>query len=139
MIETIRQYFIDNQIIDENSRINVDFLGEEPTEFALLPIPVDPKIPGEQYIDGSGLRQFQFQFLSCNDYGADVMQNISNSTYYENLYKLIETNNQNHILPKIDGIVSIECLDNGAILNATTNTAKYSIQMKITYFKKGRC
>ena len=37
MIEKIRQYLIDNDIIDENCRINVDFLGEEPTEFAIVP------------------------------------------------------------------------------------------------------
>lgn len=134
MIDKIRQYFIDNNIIDENSRINVDFLGEEPTEFALEPIPVNPIL--EPYINGDSLRQFQFQVLSCNYYGADVMQNIANSTYYENLYNLIERNNNKKILPDIAGIESIECLNNGAIFDANTNTARYSIQMRITYFKK---
>lgn len=137
MIETIRQYFIDNNIIDEDSRINVDFLGEEPTEFALEPLPVEPIL--ERYINGDSLRQFQFQLLSCNDYGADVMQNISNSTYYEKLYDLIEKNNKSKVLPDINGIVSIECLNNGAILDAGTNTARYSIQMRITYFKERKC
>ncbi|MEI3530684.1 MAG: hypothetical protein V8Q75_06490 [Bacilli bacterium] len=64
------------------------------------------------------------------------MQNIANSSFYENLYELIEKNNKNKILPKIKGIDSIECLNNGAILNAGTNTARYSIQMKITYYKE---
>lgn len=131
MIKKIRQYFIDNNIIDENSRINVDFLGEQPTEFALEPIPVNPIL--EKYIDGTSLRQFQFQLLSCNDYGADVMQNMANSTYYEKLYNLIETNNKNRLLPKIKGIQSIECLDSGGISDVSTNTARYSIQMRITF------
>lgn len=131
MIENIRQYFIDNNIIDENSRINVDFLGEQPTEFALEPIPVNPIL--EKYVNGSSLRQFQFQLLSCNDYGADVMQNMANSNYYEKLYNLIETNNKNRLLPKVKGIQSIECLDSGGILDVSTNTARYSIQMRITY------
>lgn len=48
---------------------------------------------------------------------------------------MIELNNNEGILPDIDGIETIECLDNGAILDATTNTARYSIQMKITYEK----
>ncbi len=135
MIENIRQYFIDNNIIDEECRINVDFLGENPTEFAILPIPIDPKISEGQYIDGSGERQYQFQLLSCNDYGADVMQNMANSSYYEQLYNTIEKLNKKRILPKIEGIQSIECLNNGAILDVTTNTARYSIQMKITYLK----
>lgn len=134
MIEKIRQYLIDNKIIDENYRVNVDFLGEEPTEFAIVPISVDPVL--EKYIDGSLLRQYQFQLISVNSYGADVMQNITNSNYYEKVYELIEDNNFNEILPEIDGIVSIECLSNGAILDAGTNTARYSIQMKITYYKE---
>lgn len=133
MIEKIRQYLIENNIVDENCRINVDFLGEEPTEFSIVPIAVDPIL--KKYIDGSSLRQYQFQLISCNYYGADVMQNIANSTFYENLYNLIEKNNDAGILPKIKGIESIECLNNGAILDVTTNTARYSIQMKITYEK----
>lgn len=133
MIEKIRQYLIDNNIIDENYRINVDFLGENPTEFAIVPIPVDPIL--EKYVDGSSLRQYQFQLISCNNYGADVLQNMSNSKFYEDLYDLIELNNNEGILPDIDGIETIECLNNGAILDVTTNTARYSIQMKITYEK----
>lgn len=133
MIEKIRKYLIENKIVDENCRVNVDFLGENPTEFAIVPISVNPIV--KKYIDGSSLRQYQFQLISCNDYGADVMQNMANSKFYEDLYELIETNNDNGILPDIDGIESIECLNNGAILNVTTNTARYSIQMKITYEK----
>ena len=81
------------------------------------------------------MRQYQFQLISCNDYGADVLQNMSNSKFYEDLYDLIESNNKEGILPDINGIESIECLNNGEILDATTNTARYSIQMKITYEK----
>lgn len=135
MIEEIRKYLINNNIIDEQYRINVDFLGDNPTEFAIIPIKVNPIV--KKYINGSSKRQFQFQLISCNYYGADVLQNMANSKFYENLYTLIEENNSKRIFPNIDGIESIECLDNGAILDATTNTARYSIQMKITYLKQG--
>ena len=134
MIEKIRQYFIDNNIIPEDFRINVDFLGEQPTEFALEPIAVNPIL--ENYITGDSLRQFQFQLLSCNAYGAEVLQNMANSTFYEDLYATIEGNNKKGILPKIEGIESIECLNNGAILSAETQTARYSIQMRVTYYKE---
>ena len=97
MIEKIREYLIENKIVDENCRVNVDFLGENPTEFAIVPISVNPIV--KKYIDGSSLRQYQFQLISCNDYGADVMQNMANSKFYEDLYELIETNNDNGILP----------------------------------------
>lgn len=133
MIEKIRKYLIENEIIDEKCRVNVDFLGENPTEFAIIPIAVNPIL--KKYIDGSSLRQYQFQLISCNYYGADVMQNMANSKFYEELYDKIESFNDEGVLPDIKGVESIECLNNGAILDVTTNTARYSIQMKITYEK----
>lgn len=135
MIEKIREYLIENNIVDENCRINVDFLGENPTEFAIIPIAVNPII--KKYINGSSLRQYQFQLISCNDYGADVMQNMDNSKFYEDLFNVIEQNNEEGNLPSIIGVESIECLNNGAILDVTTNTARYAIEMKITYLKQG--
>lgn len=133
MIEKIRKYLIENGIVDEECRVNVDFLGENPTEFAIIPIAVNPIL--KKYIDGSSLRQYQFQLISCNYYGSDVLQNMANSKFYEELYDKIETFNDEGILPDIKGIESIECLNNGAILDATVNAARYSIQMKITYEK----
>lgn len=133
MIEKIRKYLIENKIVDEECRVNVDFLGENPTEFAIIPIAVNPIL--KKYIDGSSLRQYQFQLISCSYYGADVLQNMANSKFYEGLYDKIETFNDEGILPDIEGIESIECLNNGAILDATVNAARYSIQMRITYEK----
>lgn len=105
MIEKIRKYLIENEIVDEECRVNVDFLGENPTEFAIIPIAVNPIL--KKYIDGSSLRQYQFQLISCNYYGADVMQNMANSKFYEELYDKIESNNDDGILPDIKGIESI--------------------------------
>lgn len=133
MIEKMRKYLIENKIVDEECRVNVDFLSENPTEFAIIPIAVNPIL--KKYIDGSSLRQYQFQLISCSYYGADVLQNMANSKFYEELYDKIETFNDEGILPDIEGIESIECLNNGAILDATVNTARYSIQMRITYEK----
>lgn len=131
MIEKIREYFIEKKIIDEECRINVDFLSEAPTEFSIEKIPVNPIL--EAHVDGSSLRQFQFQLVSCNHYGADVLQNMANSEFYENLYTLIEKYNKTGVFPDIDGIETIECLNNGGVDITDINTARYSIQMRITY------
>lgn len=136
MIEKIRQYLIENEIVDENCRINVDFLGEKPTEFSIEKIPVNPIL--ESYVDGSSYRQFQFELVSREHYGAEVLQNNANSEFYENFYDLIENNNRLGKLPIIDGIDSIKCLNNGGIDATTTNTARYSIQMQITYYKEAK-
>ena len=133
MISKIRQYFFDLRIIDENSNINVDFLSNEPIQYVIEPIPVEPII--KPYKDGGSLRQFVFQFGSREYYGADVIQNMKNTEFYEDFSALIEDNNRKGVLPKIDGIQSIECLNNGTINEDNTDNAKYVIQMRITYYK----
>lgn len=133
MISKIRQYFFDLGIIDENSNINVDFLSNEPIEYVIEPIPIEPIL--RQYADGSSLRQFVFQFGSREYFGADVIQNMKNTEFYEDFSALIEDNNKKGVLPKIKGIQSIECLNNGTINEDNTDNAKYVIQMRITYYK----
>ena len=133
MISKIRQYFFDLGIIDENSNINVDFLSNKPIEYVIEPIPVEPII--KPYKDGGSLRQFVFQFGSREYFGADVVQNMANTEFYEEFSALIEDNNRKGVLPKIDGIQSIECLNNGTINEDNTDNAKYVIQMRIIYYK----
>ena len=133
MISKIRQYLFDLGIIDENSNINVDFLSNKPIEYVIEPIPMEPVI--RQYADGSSLRQFVFQFGSREYFGADVIQNMRNTEFYEDFSELIEDNNKKGVLPKINGIQSIECLNNGTINEDNTDNAKYVIQMRITYYK----
>ena len=133
MISKIRQYLFDLGIIDENSNINVDFLSNEPIEYVIEPIPIEPIL--RQYADGSSLRQFVFQFGSREYFGADVIQNMKNTEFYEDFSELIEDNNKKGVLPDIKGIQSIECLNNGTINEDNTDNAKYVIQMRITYYK----
>ena len=133
MVDKIRTYFFELGIIDENSNINVDFLSNEPIQYVIEPIPVEPII--RPYSDGGSLRQFVFQFGSREYFGADVVQNMANTEFYEEFSALIEDNNRKGVLPKIDGIQSIECLSNGTINEDNTDNAKYVIQMRITYYK----
>ena len=133
MIDKLRNYFFELGIIDGNSNINVDFLSNEPIQYVIEPIPVEPII--KAYKDGGSLRQFVFQFGSREYYGADVVQNMANTEFYEDFSALIEDNNKKGVLPEIDGIQSIECLSNGTINEDNTDNAKYVIQMRITYYK----
>ena len=133
MVDKIRIYFFELGIIDENSNINVDYLSNEPIQYVIEPIPVEPII--KPYKDGGSLRQFVFQFGSREYFGADVVQNMANTEFYEEFSALIEDNNKKGVLPEIDGIQSIECLSNGTINEDNTDNAKYVIQMRITYYK----
>jgi len=135
MIEKIREYFISHvTLANEFDNILADFLGEKATTYTIEPVPSEPIL--KSYTDGGYLGQYQFYFGSREFYDDSVVQNISNLDFYERLKNEIEYNNKNHILPAIDGIQSIECQSHGSIQNEEQNgTAKYIIQMRITYLK----
>ena len=135
MIEEIRNYFKDHvQLASTFENILVDFIGDEAITYTIEPIPIEPII--RNYTDGSSLRQYVFQFGSREYYDNGVAQNIENLDFYEKFKDEIETNNKNGVLPEINGIQSIECLTDGTIQDVQNGTAKYIIQMRITYLKE---
>lgn len=134
MIEKIRDYFNEHvTLAEEFNEILVDFLGKDATSYSIEPIPTDRVL--RPYTDGGGLYQLVFQFGSKEFYDDSLSQNIDNLNFYERLQEEIDDNNNRGVLPDIDGIQSIECLNNGTIQDVEHGTAKYGIQMRITYIK----
>lgn len=134
MIQKLVDYFESHvTLADEFNDILVDFLGEEATTYSIEPIPTEQI--SRPYTDGGSLNEFVFQFGSREFYDESLAQNIDNLDFYERFSKEIEENNDNHILPDIDGIQGIYCKNNGTIQDIQNGTAKYGIQMSITYLK----
>jgi len=135
MVDKIKDYFLQHvTLAEEFKNILADFLGEDATDYTIEPVPIEPVL--RQYADGSYLGQLDFQFGSREYYDDSNDQNIENLDFYEKFQAEIEYNNRNRILPDIDGIQSIECLSNGTIQDVQKGTAKYVIQMRITYLKE---
>lgn len=132
IISAIREYF-EKQNILKDKKINIDFIKNNTNEYIIEPVPIEPIY--KQYVDGKAIRQYVFQFSSLNYLTSEVINNLLNSEFYENFSKIIEENNKKGILPKIEGIQSIECLNIGTIENEEQNKAKYSIQMRILYYR----
>jgi hypothetical protein len=134
MVEKLIDYFkTEINLAEQFNEILADFLGKEATTYSIEPIPSDKVIT--PYTDGGGLYQFVFNFCSKEFYDESLTQNIENLNFYEKFSDEIEQKNKQKILPDIDGIQSIECLNNGTIENVQEGTAKYAIQMRITYIK----
>lgn len=134
MIEAIKDYFIENVTLAEDFKnILVDFLGEDAVDYTIELIPIEETL--RSYVDGGYLGQLTFNFGSREFYDDSKAQNIENLDFYEKFKNQIEENNKRHILPDIDGIQSIECLNNGTVDGIQKGTAKYVIQMRITYIK----
>lgn len=132
-INKLRAYLMDviSEIVVSYKQFNIDFLSKDAGNFSLDKIPMQKVI--DRWIVGSNLCQDTYSFRSRMDYSADVINNMKNIGFFETFEKKIYDRNKNGILPDIDGIESILCLNCGSVNNANTNTAELDIQIRITY------
>ena len=132
-ITKLRAYLMSviSELIEQYGEMNINFLSKEPNNYSLDKIPVNPT--QEQWIIGNFLNRDVYSFRSRVNYSADTMTNIENVGFFETFEKLIKQKNDNNILPDIDGIQSIRCLNCGSLNNANTNTAEFDIQIQIEY------
>ena len=132
-VTKLRAYLMDiiTELIGQYGEMNINFLSDEPNNYSLDKIPVNPTT--EQWIIGNFLKRDVYSFRSRMNYSADTMTNIENIGFYETFEKIIKQKNDSNDLPNIDGIQSISCLNCGSLNNANTNTAEFDIQIQIEY------
>lgn len=132
-VTKLRAYLMDiiTELIGQYGEMNINFLSNEPNNYSLDKIPVNPTT--EQWIIGNFLKRDVYSFRSRMNYSADTMTNIENIGFYETFEKIIKQKNDNNDLPEIDGIQSISCLNCGTLNRANTNTAEFDIQIQIEY------
>ena len=132
-VTKLRAYLMDiiTELIGQYGEMNINFLSNEPNNYSLDKIPVQTTV--EKWIIGDTLYRDVYNFRSRMNYSADTMTNIENIGFYETFEKKIKQKDNNNILPEIDGIQSISCLNCGTMNNANTNTAEFDIQIQIEY------
>lgn len=121
-----------------NSKINVDFLPEKGVEYSIDTTPATEIV--KQYVDGSSIRQYLFVIRSVEEYGPDVLQNLSNSGFYEDLSAWLEEQTQTGnfpILPEGKTPQKVEAQSTGYLFTTGPDTGKYQIQCRLQYFQKG--
>ena len=135
IIEAIREYISDLDCM-ATFKINVNYLDGENDSFSIEEVPCNPII--KKYLDGSTLRQYQFVFCGREPYGAEILQNIENSTFYEDFANEIEEKNNNGVLPTLEGMeaTSLEITSNAYTVSVTEDTAMYQINLNLKYYKK---
>ena len=136
-ITKLRTYLfsiIDTLTTDKNYQINADMLDNDINNYSLDKIPTQTII--EEDILGNVIYKDVYSFRSRKSYSQDVINNLSNIGFFENFESIIKSNNKKGVLPEIEGIESIECLNCGTMLFSDTNTAEFDIQIQITYEKE---
>lgn len=133
LIECIRNYILRFPELKDGYLL-VDILGDKPIEYTIETVPCAPVV--RKYTDGSCMKQFLFIFASREFFSEDVAQNIENLGFYEKFEDWIKEQNDEGILPDLGDDrepVSIEVLTGGYAFEADTNTARYQIQLRLTY------
>ena len=111
--------------------INADMLSNDPDYYSLDKIPTSSVV--QKWITDDEIHKDVYSFRSRRNYSQDTLNNLKNIGFFEEFESLIKSNNKNGILPEIEGIESIECLNCGTLNYADTNTAEFDIQIQITY------
>ena len=133
-ITKLRTYLlsiIDVLVTNKKYQINANMLSNEPNNYSLDKIPTSSTV--EEWITGAKICRDVYSFRSRVGYSQDTIENLINVGFFEIFEKLISSNNEKGILPDIEGIQSIQCLNCGSMNNANTNTAEFDIQIQITY------
>lgn len=114
-------------------KINADFLGIDVNNYSLDKIPTASEV--ETWLTGTKICRDVYSFRSRNAYSSNRLNNLKNIGFFEEFQKVINSNNDNGILPKIDNIESIECLNQGTFNYAdeSMKTAVFDIQLQIIY------
>lgn len=132
-ITKLREYLfgiIDKMVENEKYDINADWLGKV-GDFSLDKIPTESTV--EEWITGLKVRRDVFTFRSRKSYSSNQINNLSNIGFFEDFENIIKSNNDEGILPNIDGIESIECLNCGALNSVDGTEAIFDIQIQIVY------
>lgn len=133
-ITKLRTYLlsiIDVLVTNKKYQINANMLSNEPNNYSLDKIPTSSTV--DEWITGTKVCRDVYSFRSRVGYSQDTIENLINVGFFEIFEKLISSNNEKGILPNIEGIQSIQCLNCGSMSNANTNTAEFDIQIQITY------
>lgn len=135
-VEKLREYLmqiIDGILTDTNYQINANMLSADVNNYSLDKMPVSSVV--EQWVIGYEIHKDVFAFRSRNHYSQDTIDNLLNVGFFEVFEKIIKNNNENKVLPDIQGIQGIQCLNCGSMNYADTNTAEFEIQIQIEYME----
>ena len=138
--EALHEWFRACPLLQQGARVGVDFLPDEPTEYAIYATPSTIKtrenVLGEEVpLD---IQTQNFIFASKEPFGTDIGQNLRNQAFYEAVIAWIWTQTQARHFPAIPGgtVKSIVPTLTAFIAEVGSDTAKYQIQLKLTYRRR---
>lgn len=135
-IEAIERFFAACPLLEDYGGLRVDFLDEAVKSYSINPY-LSGSVTIKTYTDGAEIRQYPFYFESTEPYSRSAIDTRRNSEWYEEFASWIEEQNKNKNFPDIQGVIKIEILSDGYMVDAAQDTAVYQIQLRLLYYRKG--
>ena len=135
--EQLRVWFRSCPALAEGNRFRVDYLAENPTEYAIYAVPSQLRyrenVLGEEI--PLPVQTINYIFASKESYGADVEQNLANLGFYDAVVMWVIEQNAQRNFPEINGgrVRSIVPTLTAFPAEIGSDTAKYQIQLRMTY------
>ena len=122
-----------------DGRLSVDFLLEAAKSYSVDTVPTTEIV--KRYLDGSSIRQFLFCVSSREFYSDNIAQNVDNQTFYEGLAAWLERKSKLRQFPDIGTDRTVRSIEISSTAYPFVvdehGTARYQLQLKLTYFQKG--
>lgn len=135
--EQLRDWFRSCPAIADTKRFRMDYLAENPTEYAIYAVPSQlnyrQNVLGEEI--PADIQTVNFIFASKENYGADVEQNLANLGFYDEIVAWVLEQNARRNFPAINEgtIRSIVPTLTAYPIEVGSDAARYQIQLRITY------
>ena len=115
-----------------DGRLSVNFLPEEAKSYSVDTVPTTEIV--KRYLDGSSIRQYLFCVSSREFYSDDIAQNVDNQAW-------LESKSKRRQFPDIGTGRAVRTIEISStaypFIVDDHGTARYQLQLKLTYFQKG--
>ena len=132
IIEDIRTWLLTCPLLDDEYAVNVDYLSDK-LSYSIDPLPGEPWF--KKYVNGGGIKQFQFAMTSREYYDDSALQNIQNCGFYQQFEEWIDAQEKASNYPFAD-CVKVEITTSGYLYENESETARYQIQLRLLYERR---
>ena len=135
--EKLREWLRSCTTIASRRYFGVDYVGEKATQYGIVSVPsmlqYRENILGERVLRPTQMQNF---ILAAEfPYSNDFEQNLSNLGFFQDIANWIQQQNKTGNFPDWDGgtVTAVECSNTGAPVMFGTDSARYQIQIRVTY------
>ncbi len=134
IISALKAYIQTYTGLKTGAPVWVDYIGPNPTEYAIIPLPGSKII--EQYITGGSMREYPFAFQSA-EYTADELERLETSGFFEAFAVWLESQTTAGVLPTLGAkqtALEIEATSWAYLYEqGNSETGIYQVQCRLIY------